>query len=146
MYPYHAYYRLQQFLARHIHPCHFNGVGVPRWARCQEVINDNIGVSSWWASHLHQIKVCSKLLTTKETGTLKGNGYKRCTRLKWVADWTFRTGCMRASLTIIEISAPEYPSVFLPRVTKSDSVRLLGVEPRWSLNMKPRACSSGSGM
>lgn len=55
---------------------------------------------------------------------------KRHTCLKWVADWTFLTGCIRASRTIILISAPEYPSVFFPRVTKSESVRLLGVEPR----------------
>lgn len=71
---------------------------------------------------------------------------RQLTLLKCVADWTLRTGCMRASLTMMLISAPEYPSVFLPRVMKSDSVRLLGVEPRWSLNMDDLACSSGSGM
>lgn len=144
-YSYHGYHRFQQLLPRDFHPCHFNCVWITRWARSQEVIYSNFGVISWWTSYLIQIKYLITTFTAYYSLELNRH-FERHTRLKWVADWTFRTGCIRASLTIMLISAPEYPSVFLPRVLKSDSLRLLGVEPRWSLNMKARACSSGSGI
>ena len=42
------------------------------------------------------------------------SGFATC--LKWVADMTFRTGCIRASRTMVDMSDPEKPSVLSARI------------------------------
>mmetsp|Transcript_47027 Transcript_47027/g.124591 ORF Transcript_47027/g.124591 Transcript_47027/m.124591 type:complete len:342 (-) Transcript_47027:41-1066(-) len=55
-------------------------------------------------------------------------------------------GAIKASLTRIEISAPERPSVFRPNSSSCASVTSFGVFPRLSENITLRAGASGSGM
>lgn len=66
--------------------------------------------------------------------------------LKWVADRSLRTGCMRASRTTMAISEPEYPSVFSARARKSLGPSWQGVLPMCSSNIRRRASTPGRGM
>lgn len=51
----------------------------------------------------------------------------------------------RWSTLLRAAAATVYPSDSLPRVPKSESLRSLGVSPRWILNIVARALASGSG-
>lgn len=64
---------------------------------------DNLkkGAFSKHQSFLFQIQL---FLSSVKRICWKANSF---TRLKWVACWTFLTGCMRASLQTIPMSAPE---------------------------------------
>mmetsp|Transcript_5634 Transcript_5634/g.11914 ORF Transcript_5634/g.11914 Transcript_5634/m.11914 type:complete len:319 (+) Transcript_5634:421-1377(+) len=57
-----------------------------------------------------------------------------------------RSGSISASRTATPMSEPENPSDSSPSSSKSASVRLLGVSPRWILNIRARAGRSGRGM
>lgn len=68
------------------------------------------------------------------------------TDLKCVALRTLRTGCINASRTTTAMSDPEYPSVFAASWRYSGWVRVQGVVPTLSSNMRFRASGSGRGM
>lgn len=55
-------------------------------------------------SAFDQVNYAAKIVVLRRTGT---ENTASSTFLKWVADWTFLTGCMRPSLTMMLMSAPE---------------------------------------
>lgn len=84
---------------------------------------------------------------SKSSHTTSGSfGLGPVTLLKWVAVWTFLTGCIKASRTTILISAPEYPSLLFANSFKFSSVNWVGVLPKCNLNIVRRAGSSGNGI
>jgi hypothetical protein len=66
--------------------------------------------------------------------------------LNAVASWMRRTGSIRAALTNVEMSDPEYPSVAFASLPICAYVTLLGVSPISCCIMTSRAGFSGSGM
>lgn len=111
---YHADSGLQQLVTGHFHPGHLDGPRVTGRAWRQEIVHYGTGGGAGGAADLHRARGTwhsraqgGGTAAVAPTQDHPGPWLPPLTFLKCVADCTLRTGCIRASRTMMLMSAPE---------------------------------------